>query len=113
MLAPRASNDRDRFGGPSPRRRVGIGRKLSRLGVGVNDSGVFGYRSPPWRRLLGCFMLGLCLPGENLSPVLRRSDDGGCSVISFLGASLWKTCDLLRLRFGLTGVGSCVAWLGF
>jgi hypothetical protein len=26
-----------------------------------------------------------------------------------LGASLWKTYDLLRLRFG---VGSCVAWLG-
>jgi hypothetical protein len=51
MLAPRASNDHDRFGGPSPRRRVGIGRsvgrKLSRLGVGVNDGGVFGYRSPP------------------------------------------------------------------
>jgi hypothetical protein len=29
------------------------------------------------------------------------------------GASLWKTCDLLRWRFGLTGVGCSVAWLGF
>jgi hypothetical protein len=44
--------------------------------------------------LLGCFLLGLCLPGENLSPVLRRSDDGGCGVISFLGRRFGKlvTC---------------------
>jgi hypothetical protein len=34
--------------------------------------------------LLGCFLLGLCLLGENLSPVLRRSDDSGFDVVSFL-----------------------------
>jgi hypothetical protein len=89
VLTPCASDDRGRCGGPySPRCRVGIGRsvgrKLSRLGVGVNNGGVFGCRSSPWRRLLGCFLLGLCLPGEiNLSPVLRRSDDGGVSFPSW------------------------------
>src|SRR6187551_3015176 len=30
--------------------------------------------------LLGCFLLGLWLLGENLSPVLRRSNDGGTPV---------------------------------
>jgi hypothetical protein len=54
VLAPRASIDRGRCGGPSsPRRRVStgrsVGRKLSRLGVGVNSGSVFGCRSPPWR----------------------------------------------------------------
>jgi hypothetical protein len=90
VLAPRASDDRGRCGGPSsPRRRVGIGRsvgrKLSQLGVGVNNSDVFGCRSSPWRRLFGCFLLDLCLLGENFSPVLSRSDDGGASFL--LGAA--------------------------
>jgi hypothetical protein len=54
VLAPRASIDRGRCGGPSsPRRRVStgrsVGRKLSRLGAGVNSGSVFGCRSPPWR----------------------------------------------------------------
>jgi hypothetical protein len=30
-------------------------------------------------------------PGENLSPVLRRSDDGGFDVVPFLEALLWKS----------------------
>jgi hypothetical protein len=48
--------------------------------------------------LLGCFLLGLCLPGENLSPVLRRSNDGrrfGSHVIASLVVvwldGHWKT----------------------
>jgi hypothetical protein len=38
--------------------------------------------------LLGCFLLGLCLPGENHAPDLRRSDSGSFDIVSFLGASL-------------------------
>jgi hypothetical protein len=118
VLAPRASDDRGRCGGPSSPSSSGrhwtkrqakalptwlsVSTTAASSGVVVLLGGV----------LLRCFLFGLCLPGENLSPVLRRSGDGGFGVISFLGASLWKTNDLLRLRFGFTGVGSCVAWLG-
>jgi hypothetical protein len=67
------------------------GESLPGRGAGVNISGVFGRRCPPWRNLLGCFLLGLCLPGGNTSPILRRSDDDGFSAVSFLMASLWKS----------------------
>jgi hypothetical protein len=61
-------------------------------GVDANNDDVSRYRGPPWRRLLECFLLGLCLPGENLSPVLRRGDDDGIDIVSLLGASLWNSC---------------------
>jgi hypothetical protein len=42
---------------------------------------------------------------------LRRGDDSGIDVVSFLGASLGKSWDMLRLWwFGLLGVGRFVAW---
>jgi hypothetical protein len=41
--------------------------------------------------LLGCFLLGLCLPGGNTPSVLRRSDDDGIDDVSFLRALLWKS----------------------
>jgi hypothetical protein len=34
---------------------------------------------------------GLCLPGGNISSILRRSDDGGGGAVSFLRASLWNS----------------------
>jgi hypothetical protein len=79
------------------------GESLPGRGVDVNIGGVFGRRCPPWRRLLRCFLLGLCLPGGNTSPVLRRSDDGGIGVVSFLRALLWKSraylaCGLMASR---------------
>jgi 4-amino-4-deoxy-L-arabinose transferase-like glycosyltransferase len=33
----------------------------------------------------------LCLPGGNISSIIRRSDDGGIGAVSFLRASLWKS----------------------
>jgi hypothetical protein len=53
--------------------------------------------------LLGCFLLGLCLLGGNISPVLRRSDDSGIGVVSFLRVLLWKSwayfaCGVLASR---------------
>jgi hypothetical protein len=48
-------------------------------------------------RLLGCFLLGLCLPCENLSPVLRGSDNGGFDVVSFWGRRFGTHVDLLLL----------------
>jgi hypothetical protein len=67
------------------------GESLPGRGAGVNIGGVFGRRCPPWRRLLGCFLLGLCLPGGNTPSVLRRSDDDGIDDVSFLRALLWKS----------------------
>jgi hypothetical protein len=103
VLAPRAFDGRSRCCGssfPSSSGRhwtkrlakafpvmVSVSTTTSSSGVVVLLGGV----------LLGCFLLGLCLPGENLSPVLRRSDNGGGHAVSFLGASLWKSLDLLHL----------------
>jgi hypothetical protein len=43
-------------------------------------------------------------PGENLSPVDRRGDDGGFDVVYFLEASPWKSSDRLQLwRNSLVG----------
>jgi hypothetical protein len=116
VLAPRAFDDRGRCGGPSSRRRVGtgrsVGRKLSRLGVGVNNDDVFGCRSPSRR----CCWDASCLVSVFQVKTFLRFFGGAtmAGVTSFpSGASLWKTCDLLRWRFGLTGVGCSVAWLGF
>jgi hypothetical protein len=36
-----------------------------------------------------CF--GLCLPGGNISSIIRRSDDGGIDAVSFLRVTLWKS----------------------
>jgi hypothetical protein len=60
------------------------GESFPDLGVGVNNGGVFGRRDPPWWHLLGCFLLGPCLPGENLSPVSQRGNDGGFGVVFLL-----------------------------
>jgi hypothetical protein len=35
-------------------------KALPGYGVGVSNDGVFECREPPWRRLLGGFLLGLC-----------------------------------------------------
>jgi hypothetical protein len=40
---------------------------------------------------LRCFLLGLCLPGGNIFPVLRRSNDGGIGAVYFLRALLLKS----------------------
>jgi hypothetical protein len=53
--------------------------------------------------LLGCFLLGLYLPGGNISLVLRRSDDDDIGAVSFLRALLWKSwacfaCGVLASR---------------
>jgi hypothetical protein len=77
------------------RRRLALdeasAKALLSNGVGVNNDGVFGCRGPPWRCLLGCFLLGLCLPGEILSPVLRGSDGGGIDVWG-VALELMSTC---------------------
>jgi hypothetical protein len=61
-------------------------KALPGYGVGVNNDGVFRCRKPPWRRLLGGFLLGLYFSR------CRRSDDDGFDVVSFFEASLWKSC---------------------
>jgi hypothetical protein len=71
--------------------------------VGVNNDDVFGCRGPLWRRLLGCFLLVLCLPSENLSSILLGSDDDSIDVVSFLGVPLWNSRWLASLVDGWLG----------
>jgi hypothetical protein len=67
-----------------------LGKSLPGDGVGVNNGGVLGCRGPPWRRFVGmASWLGLCLPGENLSPVFGGATTTASTLFpSFLGASL-------------------------
>jgi hypothetical protein len=93
VLASRTSDGRGRCCGSSfplssGRHWRSVGRKPSRPWCQCQHRR---RRCPPWRCFLGCFLLGLCLPGGNTSPVLRRSDGGGIGAVSFSRALLWKS----------------------
>jgi hypothetical protein len=103
VLAPRASDGRDRSCGssfPSSSGRHWAKRRAKAFLalVSVSTTAASSYVVVLLGgALLECFLLGLCLLDENLSPVLRRSDDSGIDVVFFLEASLWKSRDLLHL----------------
>jgi hypothetical protein len=65
-------------------------KALPGYSAGVNNDGVFGCHEPPW--LLGGFLLGLRFSMWKSFSGCRRSDDGGFDAVSFLEASLWKSC---------------------
>jgi hypothetical protein len=58
-------------------------KALPGYGVSVNNDDVFGCRKPPWRCLLGGFLLGLCFSKRKPFSSCWRSDDDGFDVISF------------------------------
>jgi hypothetical protein len=60
--------------------------------------------------LLRCFLLDLCFPYGNISPILQRGDDDNISVVSFLRVLLWKSGAFFACGVGFEGVGSLEVW---